>query len=118
MLDNWVITDADPVWDFRVEIRYDAEAGRPENNGDVYDADMMLRKSGEEAARWARDAVKAWERDEWCFAVITVTPVRKDSGVVFAGSADSLGGCDYGWLPGDVDDKPTNTADHAYMRTA
>lgn len=29
MLDSWEITDADPVWDFRVDVFEDLHAGRP-----------------------------------------------------------------------------------------
>jgi hypothetical protein len=117
MLDSWVITDADETWDFRVEVKRDDQAGRPEGNADVYDAEIMEKESPE-AVQWARDAVKAWERDDWCFAVIFVTPVLKGADVTFGEATDVLGGCDWGWLPGGEDGKGTNTSDRDYAREA
>jgi hypothetical protein len=118
MLDSWTITDADTVWDFRVDIEHDTDIARPQDTGDVYDAEKMLTECGEEAAQWARDAVKAWRDDLWEFVVILVTPVHKESGAVFQGSAVALSGCDYGWLPGGADGKGTWTNDREYVRTA
>lgn len=116
-LDSWTIDDADEKWDFAVRVAYDDSGTRPEQSGDTYDADMMAKESPE-AAQWARDAVKAWERDDWCFAVIFVTPVLKGEGVEFDGATQVLGGCDWGWLPSGEDGKGVNTSDHDYARTA
>lgn len=118
MLDSWTITDADDTWDYAVEVEQDADGTRPEQDSDVYDAAAMKKESGPEAAQWARDAVKAWENDDWCFAVITVTPVLKASDVTFGQAAQSLGRCDWGWLPGGEDGKGTWTSNHDYARTA
>jgi len=126
-LDEWTITDADPVWDFHVEVLPDPMSGRPEDNGDDYDAELMLRladqddmltaEDGEKAADWARRAVAAWENDDWRFAILTVTPVHKGTGAVFVDQTDTLGGVDYGWLPGPTaEDKGVWTSDREYVR--
>lgn len=60
----------------------------------------------------------AWERDDWCFAVISVTPVLKESDVTFREAREVLGGCDWGWLPGGEDGKGVWTSDHTYAREA
>lgn len=117
MLDSWTITDADETWDFQVRVEYDDSGTRPEQSGDVYDAKMM-EENGPEAVQWAKDAVAAWERDDWCFAVISVTPVLKESDVTFREAREVLGGCDWGWLPGGEDGKGVWTSDHTYAREA
>ncbi|MFE0472608.1 hypothetical protein ACFW2V_13435 [Streptomyces sp. NPDC058947] len=118
MLDSWTITDADETWDFQVEVTNDESGMRPEQSGDVYNADTMAKIEGTEAAQWARDAVEAWERDDWCFAVISVTPVLKASDVTFGEARQVLGGCDWGWLPGGEDGKGVWTSDHDYAQEA
>lgn len=118
MLDSWVITDADDGWNFQVVVETDDSGERPEDSGDVYDAEKMEKECGPEAAQWARDAVKAWEEGHWCFAVIFVTPVLKESDVTFGEARQVLGGCDWGWLPGGEDGKGTWTSDRDYAREA
>lgn len=117
MLNSWMITDADDKWDFSVTVRRDDRPGRPEESSDVYNGEVMMRESGPEAAQWARDAIEAWERDDWCFAVISVTPVLKGAGVTFDGATQALGGCDWGWLPGGEDDKGVRTDTLEYARS-
>lgn len=118
MSNNWVITDADEKWDFRVEVQPDDDGRRPEDDSDVYDAAKMEKECGPEAAQWARDAVKAWEDDDWHLAVIVVTPVLKGSEVTFDGARQVLGGCDWGWLPGGEDGEGVWTNNRDYARQA
>lgn len=118
MLDSWTITDADETWDFRVEVERDNRGERPGSSADAYDAAKIEKEGDPEAAQWARDAVKAWENDDWCFAVISVTPILKGSDVTFGGAVEVLGGCDWGWLPGGKDGKGTWTDNHDYARNA
>lgn len=126
MLDSWEITDADPVWDFRVDVFEDLHAGRPEGHGDVYDAAEMKRAGNAdprmsdaetaESVQWAHEAVKAWEENLWQFAMIDVTPILKGKEVIFLRARTSLHGCDYGWLPGP--DGGTRTDGREYVRNA
>jgi hypothetical protein len=119
MLDNWTITDADETWDFRITVVRDDDEGTPDKRADVYDPEMMGKECGPEAAQWARDALKAWKEDLWQWAVLNVTPVLKDTGVVFEEAHDCMAGVDYGWLPGDKDDpKGTDTSNREYLRTS
>lgn len=127
MLDDWIIEDAHPVWKFEVEITRDETAGRPEKHGDMYDAELIAdaimkdpngtEKEAKEASRWARTAVAMWEAGRWTFANIDVKAVHRDSGRIF-GEA-SVGGCDYGTLPGrEGDTGPTHTGKRDYVRSA
>lgn len=114
--DNWTITDADTVWDFRILVTADTDTGRPDKEADVYDPECMERDGDAHAAEWARQALKAWNDDLWHWAVLTVTPVLKDTGVVFEQDDDSMGGVEYGWLPGGEDGNGINTANRDYLR--
>lgn len=118
MLDKWTVTDADETWDFRVEITADDDEARPEQFADMYDADLMLKECGEEAAQWARDAVKTWEEGSWQFATVQVTPVMRASGFVFESATQSVSRCDYGFLPGGQSGEGTWTDGRDYVRTA
>ena len=122
-MDQWVITDASPEWDFRIEIDKDENSGRPEAHGDVYNADAMndaynkdanaTDEEREAAVLWARQAVRAWELREWTFVVVSVTPVHKKHGDIFQGASVSVGGCDYGRLPkGDGTIVDTSTREY------
>lgn len=128
-LDEWTITDADDVWDFRVTVMRDDGGKRPEEHADVYSpkalraaskADRSITAADLEASvEWARRAVAAWENEDWQFAYVFVTPVHKATGTVFTDQSEGLSGIDYGWLPGPTaDDKGTWTDDRAYVRTA
>lgn len=71
------ITGMDDGLHYTVRILVDTDAGRPEDNGDCYDD----------------DDVKAWERDEWHYHVVTVECADPRSG---ADGEDTLGGIDAG----------------------
>lgn len=122
-LDEWTITDASQEWDFRIVINKDDWAGRPEKHGDIYsvaamnDAHDKDPESTEEdrkaAVLWARQAVRAWERDLWTFAAITVHPVHKKYGDIVPVASASMGACDYGLLPnGDGTNVDTSARDY------
>jgi hypothetical protein len=115
-LDWWTISDADETWDFHVKVLPYLDAGRPEENGDVYDPEVMARiGEPEESVQWARDAVKAWEQGDWEFVILEVTPVHSETEAVFEHASVSLGGVEYGYLPGK---HPVHTADRDYLRTS
>lgn len=116
MLDSWTIHDADKVWDFRVDITPDENSGRPETETDVYDPAFHEREGDMVAARWAREVVAAWERDEWRWVTIKVTPVHKRVDLVFEGAAECLSGCDYGLIPNNGG--TTDSSDRSYVRRA
>lgn len=126
-LDEWTITDADTVWNFRVQVFRDENDKRPEAHADVYDAELMQKtgdadpklKKGDvdKAVDWARRAVWSWENDDWQFAVLAVTPVHRATGALFDGQTETLSGVEYGWLPGaGPEDKGTWTTDVDYIR--
>lgn len=117
-LDSWTITDADEVWDFRITVEADTDTGTPDKHADAYDPEYLEREGEAEAAEWARQALKAWKDDLWHWVVLGVTPVLKDTGVVFEQAHDCMGGVDYGWLPGGEDGKGVDTANRDYLRTS
>lgn len=127
IIDSWTITDIDDRYHYQVAIITDEFAGRPEKQADVYDAVVMQRagetggltpKEIDRSVQWAKDAVAAWERDEWQFVTLVVTPVLVlgDEKVVLSNAASSLGGVEYGELPDQ--DPEQNTMNRAYLRTS
>jgi hypothetical protein len=117
-LDAWTITDVDGKWDFRVVVEPDNNTEHPRDHADVYDPDFMERENGPESAQWARDALAAYDRGEWQWVTLAVTPELKSSGVTFDGATASVGACDWGWLPGGPDDKGVWTSNRDYAREA
>jgi hypothetical protein len=63
--------------DYRVTMEVDHDSGRPEDNGDCYDA----------------EDIKAWEDDRWHYYVVTVKCSDPRSG---AEASEALGGIDAG----------------------
>lgn len=114
MLDSWTITDAHEELDFRVEITRDEFGGRPQDHADIYNAEEMEKQGDRDGAEWARRAVSAWQRDEWQFATVEVTPVSGDEEF----TSVSVGMCGYGTFPPGGGAPAVVTTGRDYVREA
>lgn len=83
MIDQWTVNGEKfylPRWSFRVTLTSDAGL-RPENDGE-----------------WAKpEDIAAWKRNDWCYVVVTVTPVDR-LGRVWEANAYSGGAVVWGTL--------------------
>lgn len=116
--DMWTIEDADPKWNFLIRVEPDPDTGRPELYADAYNPEFHEKEGEPESAEWARQAIKAWERDDWHWVVLFVTPILKDSEVIFDGATQTLGAVEYGFIPDGSASGGTWTSAREYLRSS